>query len=141
MPAATIHTEHGEYSYKAKTERSNMSLISTILTGSKPIINGTATIYLVEEYRDKPRFEAEAARLKPARPAYVPKCFDHMLNKKVANQLAIEDCLRNGVNTQLKIHKATKISQGTICIRLAEMVRGKEASVDRSQSPWTYRLK
>lgn len=117
-----------------------MSLIASILSGAKPSIPGIATIYRVEQYRDKPRFEAEAARLKPARPAFVPKCFDHMLNKKVANQLSIEDCLRNGVNTQLKIHKATKISQGTICIRLAEMVRGKEASVDRSQSPWTYQM-
>ena len=117
-----------------------MSLIATLLHKPVPPIHHSAQKFLVEQYRDKPRFEAEAARLKPARPAFVPKCFDHMLNKKVANQLAIEDCLRNGVNTQLKIHKATKISQSTICVRLAEMVRGKEASVDRSQSPWTYQM-
>ncbi|MGB4064210.1 MAG: hypothetical protein WBK19_10335 [Azonexus sp.] len=117
-----------------------MSIIATILSGSKPSIPGISTIYRVEQYRDKPRFEAEAARLKPARPAFVPKCFDHMLNKKVANQLAIEDCLRNGVNTQMGIHLATKISQATICLRLAEMVYSKEASVDKSQRPWTYRM-
>ena len=117
-----------------------MSLISTILSGSKPRIHGTATIYLVEKYRDKPRFEAEAARLKPDRPAFVPKCFDHMLNKKVANQKAIEDCLRNGVNTQIGIHLATKISQATICIRLAEMVQAKEASIDRTKRPCIYQM-
>ena len=117
-----------------------MSLISTILSGSKPRINGTATIYLVEKYRDKPRFDAEAARLKPALPAFIPKCFDHMLNKKVANQLAIEDCLRNGVNTQKGIHLATKISLATISLRLAEMVCGKEVTVDRSQKTRTYHM-
>lgn len=117
-----------------------MSQLLATLHGIAPNLSGVATIFRVEQYRDKPRFEAEAARLKPARPAYVPKCFDHMLNKKVANQKSIEDCLRNGVNTQIGIHLATKISQGTICIRLAEMVRGKEASVDRSQSPWTYQM-
>lgn len=115
-----------------------MSLIASILSGSKPSIPGVATIYRVEQYRDKPRFEAEAARLKPASPAFVPKCFDHMLSKKVANRLAIEDCLRNGINTQMKIHIATDISQGTICQRLAEMVYAGEAAVDRSEKPWKY---
>ena len=117
-----------------------MSLITTLLSGQKPTIQGFARIFKVEEYRDKPRFAKEAEKLEKARPVFVPKCFDHMLNKKVANQEAIEDCLRNGVNTQMSIHLATKISQATICYRLADMVNANEVTVDRSQKPWTYQL-
>ena len=117
-----------------------MSLIATLLHKQVPPIHHSARAFKVEEYRDKPRFQKEAELLEKAKPVYVPKNYDHMLNKKIANRKAIEDCLRNGVNTQPAIHAATGISQGTICHRLAEMVYGDELIVDRSTKPWTYQM-
>ena len=117
-----------------------MSLIATLLHKPVPPIHHSAQKFLVEQYRDKPRFEREAAMLHPARPAFVPKCYDHMLNKKVANRMAIEDCLRNGIDTQMAIHLATNLSQATVCVRLSEMVSAKEAEVDRNYHPLKYSL-
>lgn len=119
-----------------------MSLISAILSGARPTLPGVPTIYRPEDYRDKPAVkEPEVVELtEEVKHAISPTSYEHMIGQKLANISAITACLRNGIDTQNAIRAATGLSQGTICLRLSDMVTCGEVRVNRDRKPWAYVL-
>lgn len=115
-----------------------MSLTAYILAGYKPTFRGTATVYRIDD-RD-PQPEPPVVITEEVKAQISPASYDHMIGKKVANISSIIACIRNGINSQPAIHKATGISQGTISIRLAVLEAAGDVIVNRKRCPWAYSL-
>lgn len=119
-----------------------MSQLLATLHGVAPKLSGVATIWRVEKYRDKLKAELEEEESLSAEAIeeIKPKCFDHMVSEKLENIRRILACLKNGVNHQVAIRNRTGISQGTVSLRLNDLVKSGEVVVDYSESPRKYRI-
>lgn len=112
-----------------------MSLTAFLLAGHKPRLYGKSTIYRVED-RDPPEPTVEITD--DIKDQIKAGAYDHMIGKKTANINAMLACIRNGIDTQPAIRRATDISQGTISIRLAGLEKTGDVTVNRKQVPWRY---
>ena len=116
-----------------------MSLTAALLFGQKPTIRGTATMYLVSDYRDgqkpkNPDHDLEAT-FKPKTNA---NAYQHMVEQKMANIAIIKASLRAGMRTQKEINLRTRIPKGTLCTRMAGLVKTGEVIVSKDVWPWQY---
>lgn len=120
-----------------------MSLTAALLFGQKPTIRGTSTMYLVSDYRDgqkpkNPDHDLESS-LNP-KSTQNPSAYQHMVEQKMANIAIIKASLRAGMRTQKEINLRTRIPKGTLCTRMAGLVKTGEVVVSKDVWPWQYFL-
>jgi hypothetical protein len=107
-----------------------MSMIATILTGQKPTITGHATIFLAEEYRDRPKKKREEK-------VYVNP--EHsMIQAERINRSKVFSEIKRKPSTSTDLVERTKLSRTAIHNLTRTLIEEGKVRLNKDVWPWIY---
>lgn len=106
-----------------------MSLIATLLSGTKPILDGTATVFRVEEYRDRPKKREKKPYIKPEH---------NMVFTERKNRAAVLAAIRQKPRNTTEIIEQVGLSRSAVHNLTKTLVENGEVRLNKDIWPWIY---
>lgn len=111
-----------------------MSLLTAVLNGTPPALQGKLTVFRVEEYRDKP---------KPMREKKVKVQTNQTHNMVVTEQLnraKVLNAIRRKADSSSKLVKRTKLSRSSIYNLTNTLIAEGKVRINKDAYPWIYEI-